>query len=51
MIVRMTDLCHRCKHFDIGNYECKAGEYIEDMNSDEIVAECDNYDYVEYEEE
>ena len=43
-MIRAKDLCHNCKNFDMGNYECKAGQYIEDMDSNEIVLECEDFE-------
>lgn len=43
MPVRVEDLCHSCKYFDIGNYECKKDHFL-DGESEKFTIECDDYD-------
>lgn len=43
MLVRVEDLCHSCKYFDMGNYECKKGYFL-DGESEKFTVECDDYD-------
>ena len=45
-MIREESLCHKCKNFDIGDNECKAGQYIEDVGlyAPEVVAECEDFE-------
>lgn len=42
MLVRVEDLCHSCKYFDMGNYECKKDHFL-DGESEKFTIECDDY--------
>ena len=42
-MIILEDLCHKCEHFDMGDYECKAGQFIDDLGANEIVAECEDF--------
>lgn len=41
----VEDLCHMCKYFDMGDHECKKGQYIRDIGMYEVVSECEDYCY------
>ena len=46
MIVRVEDMCHSCKNFNICDYDCKKGYYL-DGESEKFTIECDDYEEME----
>ena len=45
-MIRVESLCYKCKNFDIGDNECKAGQYIKTVGLyvPEVVAECEDFE-------
>ncbi len=42
-MIRVEDLCKTCKHFDLCDYECKQGHYLEG-ESEMFTVECEDYE-------
>ena len=42
-MIRVEDLCKTCKHFDLYDYECKQGHYLEG-ESEMFTVECEDYE-------
>lgn len=43
-MIRCEDLCQSCLHFDRGDYECKAGQYLEESINQMFTYECEDYE-------
>lgn len=39
----VDDLCHKCSNLDVGDYECKAGQFIRGITEHQVVAECEDF--------
>lgn len=42
----VEDMCHSCENFNICDYDCKKGYYL-DGESEKFTIECDDYEEME----
>lgn len=43
----VEDLCHKCIHFDMGDYECSVGHFLKFLGEYEVVGECEDFSDME----